>query len=223
MKDSLPKVIYVMGPPGAGKGTQAKLLAEELDYHQFSTGSAFRDLAAQDTDLGRQVKEIIDSGYLMPPEKAAEVVMKAVEDHLSKGQGLIFDGTPRTKKEAAMVGSFFVDKKYGDPLPIFLTVDKDEMMARNAKRRYCVVMEGADFPVVTLEDEKRCSAMGGEVGRRADDDPEKFATRWSEFIELTLPVVKNYRARGILQEVNGMKTVEEVHEAVMGVISEVRR
>lgn len=144
---ALPKVIYIMGPPGAGKGTQAKLLADKIGYHQFSTGSAFRNVAAQNTGLGRRVKEIIDNGYLAPPEMAAEIVTTAVQEHLECGQELIFDGTPRTVREAQIVDDFFTERGLGDPLPILLTVDKDEMMQRNAKRLFCMIAKGDDFPV----------------------------------------------------------------------------
>ena len=122
----LPKVIYVMGPPGAGKGTQAQLLAEKIAYKRFSTGDAFREAARQDTPFGRKVKETIENGFLMPPESAAEVVINAIQKHIEAGDGLIFDGTPRTVKEAAMVDEFFDEAGYGKPLAIYLKVDREE-------------------------------------------------------------------------------------------------
>ncbi len=218
MKASLPKVIYIMGPPGAGKGTQAALLAERIGYVQFSTGNAFRQVAAQDTERGRRVKEIIDNGYLTPPEMAAEIVKTAVQKHLARGEGLVFDGTPRTVEEGEIVDDYFVENDYGEPLVILLKVDQEEMMERNAKRVFCLEAEGGDFPVFTPADEERCRKSRGEIGRRPDDDPGKFATRWDEFMNQTYPVVEKYRRQGILREVDGMGTIQEVHEQVMGVI-----
>lgn len=223
MKDSLARVIYIMGPPGAGKGTQAARLAKKIGYVQFSTGNAFREVAGQDTELGREVKEKIDNGYLAPPEMAAKIVMTAVEKYLERGEGLVFDGTPRTEEEGEIVDKFFVDRGYGNPLPILLRVDREEMAKRNAKRQFCLKVKGGDFPVFTPADEERCRKSRGKVGRRPDDDPGKFATRWQEFMTRTYPVAEKYRRQGILREVDGMLTISEVHGQVMKVIEGFKR
>ena len=214
---SLPKVIYVMGPPGAGKGTQAEKLAHQIGYSRFSTGDAFRAAARQDTPFGRKVKETIDMGYLMPPEAAAEIVINAIRQHIEEGQGLIFDGTPRTAAEAAMVDEFFEQAGYGKPLAIYLKVDRDEMIRRNSQRKFCLGIAG-DFPVITDEDREKCRKLGGKVDTRPDDAPEKFATRWDEFMNQTYPVAERYLKEGIAKEVDGMPSVPEVHQAVMEVI-----
>lgn len=217
----LPKVIYVMGPPGAGKGTQAEMLAKELGYVQFSTGDAFRRMREQDTPLGRRVKEIYDKGILQPPELAAQVVIEAVKKHVESGQGLVFDGTPRTMKESEMVDQYFAEHGLGRPLAIHLKIDRDEMMQRILKRRFCLGTT-QNFPVVTKEDEQRCEAMGGTVGKRVDDKPEELATRWEEHMRQTNPVVEKYRAEGIVHETDGLKSIEEVHRAIMEIIEKIR-
>lgn len=221
----LPNVIYVMGPPGAGKGSQARLLAEKLGFRQFSTGNAFRTVAASDTDLGRRVKERIDNGYLAPPEMAAEIVIHAVRDSLQKNEGLVFDGTPRTGTEAALVDRFFVEHGYGQPLAMLIVVERTEVERRNSQRQFCFGLQGTeeDFPVYTMNDRRRCEALGGHVERRPDDDPAKFATRWDEFQKQTWPVIEHYRQVGILREVDGMGTIQEVHERVMNVVQSIIR
>jgi adenylate kinase len=218
---ALAKVIYVMGPPGAGKGTQAELLAQKIGYRRFSTGDAFRQAARQETPFGRKVKETIDNGFLMPPESAAQIVIAAIEQHIQAGHGLIFDGTPRTIKEAALVDDFFKKAGYGQPLAIYLKVDRDEMIRRNSQRKFCLGIAG-DFPVLTDDDASRCEKLGGHVGTRPDDEPAKFATRWNEFMEQTFPVVERYLAEGIAREVDGMPSVPEVHEKVMELVSKLR-
>ena len=219
----LPKVIYVMGPPGAGKGTQAEKLAQELGYHRFSTGDAFRAITRQDTPLGHKVKDLIDNGFLCPPELAAEVVIDAIKNNVKDGQGLIFDGTPRTVKEAQIVDEFFEKNRYGKPLAIRLVVEKEDMIARNSKRRFCLDIDG-DFPVNTPEDEERCKSRGGRVGMRPDDeDRKKLETRWSQFEENTLPVIERYKSEGILHEVDGTQSIEKTHQDVMGIIEEIRK
>lgn len=218
---SLPKVIYVMGPPGAGKGTQAEKLTQEIGYHRFSTGDAFRTISRQDTELGRKVKETIDNGILCPPELAAKVVIEAIKTHIKSAKGLVFDGTPRTVREAELVDQFFSDNGYGRPLAIYLAVDQEEMIARNSKRKFCMDIPG-DFPVITEADVKRCEELGGRVGTRPDDAPEVFSTRWTQFMENTWPVIEKYRSEGILQEVDGRHPMEDVHDAVMAVVNKVR-
>lgn len=215
----LPKVIYVMGPPGAGKGTQAEMLAQKIGYVRFSTGDAFREVSRQDTELGRRVKETIDNGYLAPPEMAAEIVMAAVRKHIESGDGLIFDGTPRTVEEGKIVDDFFVQQDYGLPLVIYLKVDQEEMIRRNSQRKFCLGISG-DFPVTTEHDAERCVELKGHVGTRPDDDPAKFATRWNEFMSRTYPVIEKYQTQGIVYEIDGMKSIEATHAQVMGVVNQ---
>ena len=216
--DGLPKVVYIMGPPGGGKGTQAEMLAKKIGYSRFSTGDAFREVSRQDSELGRKVKNTIDQGILAPPEMAAEIVIEAVKKYVEVGQGVIFDGTPRTVKESVMVDDFFEQAGYGRPLVLYLDINKAEMIERNSTRRFCLGISG-DFPVVNDEDRERCEKLGGKVGVRPDDEPEKFETRWSEFMNQTYPVVEKYRKQGIVYEVDGMLSIPAVYEQIMGVIT----
>lgn len=206
-----------MGPPGAGKGTQAELLAQKIGYHRFSTGGALREMARQDTELGRKVKRTIENGFFAPPELAAEIVINAVEQYVLKQRGLVFDGTPRTEREAELVDAYFENKQYGRPLAILLDASKEDMIERNRKRRFCLNIKN-DFPVVTEQDEKRCKTLGGVVGARPDDELEKQNTRWSEFTTLAMPVIEKYKKEGILQIVDGRPSVEAVHQSVTELI-----
>lgn len=210
-----------MGPPGAGKGTQAELLAQELDYYRFSTGDAFRAITRENTPLGRKVKDLIDNGLFCPPELAAEVVIGAVKKYVKNGKGLVFDGTPRTIKESEIVDQFFTEHDYGRPLAIRLVVNKKDMIERNSKRKFCLDIEG-DFPVLTSEDSQRCEALGGRVGIRPDDEPEKFEVRWNEFMTKAMPVIDKYMKEGILHEVDGKKSIPDVHAQVMELIHKLR-
>ncbi len=212
----LSKVIYVMGSPGAGKGTQAELLAQKIKYQRFSTGDAFRTISRQDTDLGRKVKSLIDNGILAPPALAAEIVIAAISDRLSQGHGLIFDGTPRTVEEAAVVDQFFVDHGYGKPLVFYLKVDREEMIRRNSKRQFCLDIVG-DFPVLNEADRQRCLELGGRVGTRPDDEPAKMQTRWDEFMTRTYPVIKKYQETDVadLYEIDGFQSIADVHAEIM--------
>ncbi len=222
MTPALPKVIYIMGPPGAGKGTQAKLLAGKLSYIQFSTGDAFREVSRQKTALGQRVKATIDNGFLAPPDMAAEIVIQAVAQHLQSGRGVIFDGTPRTVAEAAIVDEYFSEQGLGQPLVIYLKVDRQEMIERNSKRNYCLGITG-DFPVVTNEDRERCKAQGGTIGRRPDDDQNKMSTRWDQFMKHTFPVINSYQQHNMVHEIDGLSSVDEVQSSIMSIIDLYKR
>lgn len=215
----LPKIIYVMGMPGAGKGTQAEMLAHDIGYHQFSTGNAFRQIALEDSDLGRQVKETIDNGFLTTPPMAAKVVIAAVEEFIQKGEYLVFDGTPRTLEEMEIINVHFNEKGYGKPLIIYLEVDKDTMIERNSNRRLCLGVD-TEFPVTTQSDREKCVEMGGNVGMRPDDEKEKFITRYNQFMELTYPVIETYRSEhnGLFFVVDGLSEPYRVHATVMDII-----
>jgi adenylate kinase len=207
-----------MGPPGAGKGTQAARVVAAFGYTQFSTGDAFRSMAREDSDLGRRVKDIIDNGYLAPPEMAAEVVIAAVKKLLPASKGLVFDGTPRTLVEAKMVDAYFAQAGVGKPFVIYIKVEREDMEQRNSQRRYCLGISG-DFAVVTPEDEKMCAEKGGHIGRRPDDEPEKFATRWNQFMELTYPVIEYYQEQGLIHEINGRQSMDEVAADIQALLA----
>lgn len=217
MKD-LSKVIYVMGAPGAGKGTQADLLAKAIGYDRFSTGAAFREISQQDTPLGREVKELIDNGRLAPPPLAAKIVIKAVEQHFMAGRGIVFDGTPRTVEEATTVDAFFKAHQYSEPLVILLKIDEQEMRSRTSKRLFCLDIPN-DFPVITDQDKQRCQELGGRVGVRPDDEEKKLAIRWDVFNKRTMPAIALYRRQGALQEIDGVGSIAEVHHRVMHIIN----
>lgn len=214
---TFPKVIYVMGPPGAGKGTQADLLAHEVGYIRFSTGGAFRDVAHRDTELGRTVKNLMENGLLCPPEVAAEVVTTAVQKHLAGGHGIVFDGTPRTVKEAELVDEFFEKENYGKPLAVVLNISRDEMIRRNSKRIFCLDVAN-DFPILTEADKERCEELDGVAGRRVDDEPSKLAIRWDEFMKHTNPVIQRYLTTDIGHDINGEQPVQAVFSDILELI-----
>lgn len=210
-----------MGMPGAGKGTQAEMLSHDIQYYQFSTGNAFRQIAMQDSELGRNVKHIIESGLLTPPEMATEVVLSSIKDIIAQGRGIVFDGTPRTLPEAESINSRFLQEGYGIPLVIYLKVNKETMIERNSKRRLCINAEN-EFPVTTHVDEERCKELGGTVGTRPDDEKEKFTTRYNQFMELTYPAIMSHKDRHpeLFFEVDGLLEAHQVHALVMDIIKQ---
>ena len=208
-----------MGMPGSGKGTQAQMLARDIEYKQFSTGNAFRQIALEDSDFGREVKRVMESGLLTSPAMATEVVIGATKELVENGEGIVFDGTPRTLEEAKSINEKFIEQGYGVPLVIYLEVDKNTMIERNSKRRLCLNID-TEFPVTSEKDEERCASLGGKVGTRPDDEKEKFTTRYNQFMELTYPAIALQKELHpeLYFTVDGMDVPHRVHASVMDVI-----
>lgn len=181
------KTFAMMGYPGAGKGTQAKLLSEEFSFKIFSTGSEYREMAKEDTVVGRKVKKIIDAGDLTPHWLAAHLFQRAVL-RLGHEEGIIFEGVARKESEAKL----------------FHTV------MEWLERPYKVIFLNASEEVATKRLLKR-----GEIENRADDDREKIKVRFGEFNKHTAPAVEYFRTLGNIIDINSEQTPEEVHKEIM--------
>ena len=216
-------LIYLVGPPGAGKGTHAQLLQRDAGYVWLSTGNAMRSVARdEDSELGRRIRDLIDQGRLAPPDVAVQVITEEAAPQIDAGSRLVLDGSPRTVEEADRLDEFFEEHGYSSRMLLYLSISRDEMIRRNSRRKFCLeVPQG--FPVETDEDVERCRQQGGRVGTRPDDRPEKLATRWDEFLQQTYPVVERYRRKGSLREVDGHRTIDQVHAEVMESIRDGRR
>jgi len=187
--------IVLLGPPGAGKGTQAKLLAERTGLLHLSTGDVLRDEVARGTPLGRQAKEYMDRGALVPDR----LVIDMVRGRIAKGTGFILDGFPRTVAQAeALDGITPID------LVVDISLGREEVVRRLSARRVCrgcgkihnLAFEPPEDPTV-------CSACGGTLFQRDDDREEVIKNRFDVYTEATAPLVGFYRKRGILRQVDG--------------------
>ncbi len=187
--------IVLLGPPGAGKGTQAKLLAEKTGLLHLSTGDVLRDEVTRGTPLGRKAKEYMDRGDLVPDR----LVIDMVRGRIASGGGFILDGFPRTVPQAeALAATTPVD------LAINITLARDEVVRRLSARRVCRSCGKIhnllfDRP----EDPSVCSPCGGELFQRDDDRAEVIENRYDVYTAATAPLVDFYRRRGVLREVDG--------------------
>ncbi len=190
------KNIILLGPPGAGKGTQASRLVETRGMVQLSTGDMLRAAKTSGTDLGRRVAEIMDKGQLVTDE----IVIGLIEEKLTQGApgGFIFDGFPRTLKQADALGALLDRKGQTLDAVIELVVDDEALVAR----------------IETRAEEAR--AAGQPV--RADDNAQVFADRLREYYKKTAPLLGYYYAKGDLQQVDGMAAVEAVAAAIAKVL-----
>ena len=211
--------IILLGPPGAGKGTQAERLVAERGMVQLSTGDMLRAKRKVDSPLGREVAAIMDSGALV----SDEIVSKLIDDKLSEmsaDQGVIFDGYPRTAAQADELDTILAGRGRKLDRVIELEVDEDKLVERIVGRYTCAVC-GAGYhdrfkkPKVP----GTCDVCGShEFKRRPDDNEETVRTRMAEYRAKTAPIIPIYKARGILSPVDGMADIEHVAQAIAKIL-----
>ena len=211
--------IILLGPPGAGKGTQASSLESRHGMLQLSTGDMLRETRKADTELGRQVADVMDSGALVSDEIVSAMIDAKLAE-MPETTGAIFDGYPRTEAQALSLDEILA--KHGRTLDhvIELEVNEDALVDRITGRYTCAKC-GAGYhdrhklPAV----EGVCDKCGStEFKRRADDNEETVRTRMQEYRAKTAPILPIYEARGIVSRVDGMASIEEVTAALDGIL-----
>lgn len=215
---ALNRALIFLGPPGAGKGTQAKLAARECGLPHLSTGDMFREAVGRGTPLGKKVQPILASGELVPDD----LVMGMVEERLSQpdcAHGFIFDGFPRTLPQAEQLDTLLEKKGFGKPLVIDFCVSPDKLLRRLAGRWTCTV--GGEIynefdapPKISGV----CDRDGGKLVQRPDDRADVVKERLAAYERQTRPLADYYRRRGVLEIVDAAKSVEEVSRALNAIL-----
>lgn len=199
--------IIFLGPPGAGKGTQAQILCQRLGIPQVSTGDMLRAAIAAGTEMGRKAKEYMDQGQLVPDE----VVIGIVKDRLADPdcqKGYILDGFPRTVEQAKALSTFAkID------VAINLDVPDDVLVKRLSGRRVCPLC-GAPYHVDRLNGETVCRADGTPLIQRDDDKAETVLNRLAVYHQKTAPLIDHYREAGLLKNIGGGLSLEEISEEI---------
>ena len=211
--------LMLLGPPGAGKGTQAKRLEEHYDIVQLSTGDMLRAEVASGSDLGTQVKEIMDSGELVSDELIISMISLRMEHSDCKG-GYILDGFPRTITQADALDKMLAEKDFAIDHVIEIKVDDEEMVERIVGRHACSTCgEVYHDSFKKLDVDGVCNSCGGnELIRRTDDNAETVRLRLSAYHEQTEPIVSYYGEKGILRSIDGMLAIDEVTKQMKSVI-----
>ncbi len=210
--------IILLGPPGAGKGTQAARLVEDRGMVQLSTGDMLRAAVKAGTDVGRMAEGIMKAGKLFPDELMAEI-LGAHLDSIPLSTGIIFDGYPRTARQAELLEGLLATRHRRLDHVIELEVDEEALVDRITGRFSCAKC-GAGYhdrhhmPKV----DGVCDVCGAsEFKRRPDDNEETVRTRMGEYRAKTAPILPIYAARGLVRPVDGMATMDHVEQAI-GVI-----
>jgi adenylate kinase len=202
--------VIFLGPPGAGKGTQAREVARVYGVPHLSTGDMFRDHIARGTELGRRAKPIMDAGQLVPDEIVLDMVAERIARPDCAG-GFIFDGFPRTLGQAEQLGKILERTKFGRPVVLHLKVDPEELVRRIGSRRACASCGTIyNLTVHPPRQKGKCDKCGGTLVQRADDREEVVRERLAVYTRQTEPLVGYYTRRGELIEVNGTRDVEAV-------------
>jgi adenylate kinase len=212
--EELNRAVIFLGPPGAGKGTQAKQLAAKFMVPHLSTGDMLRENIAQGTPLGARAKPIMERGELVPDSLVLKMVAERIE-RPDCWHGFVFDGFPRTVAQAQYLGELLKQHGFRRPLVIHLMVDTALILRRITGRRVCKV--GGE--IYNLYDrppqvEGRCDNDGGELLQRPDDREEIVAPRLHAYEKQTSPLVAYYKRLGLLHDVDASKSVDDVKQQI---------
>lgn len=210
--------IIFMGPPGAGKGTQAERVVAFYQIPHISTGDAFRAAMKQGTPLGLEAKRFVDQGLLVPDEITIGIVRERLQEEDCKS-GFLLDGFPRTISQAEALDGIVHAMNRKIDCCIDLLVDRNLLLARLTGRRICKSC-GATYHVMfnPPAQEGACDKCGGELYQRSDDTVEKVGTRLDEYLNKTAPLLDYYRTKGNLRQVNGDQDIDAVTADIHSVL-----
>ncbi len=178
-------IVILLGPPGAGKGTQAKIICKSQKLFHFSTGDILRNEVKQKSNIGRKIESIINAGKLVSDEIILDIVEKIVTEEYSKNNGILFDGFPRNLQQANGFDQLLSEKEKKIDLVLHLVINKDEIIKRIQKR----------------QDEEN----------RDDDNNEVLRSRIDVYTKETTPLIDLYKKKNILKTIDGMKSIEDVN------------
>jgi adenylate kinase len=211
--------LILFGPPGAGKGTQAKYLIEKYSIPQISTGDILRENRKNGTELGKKAEKFMEAGELVP----ADIINQMVEDRLSKSDcqsGFILDGYPRNDAQAKYLDGILQRAGKSIKAVISLVVPDDELIKRLSGRRICKNC-GASYHVMFNPPKKEgvCDSCGGELYTRSDDQELTVKNRLRVYHEQTSSVIEFYRNKGVLLEIDGTGAVDSVKNRILEVLN----
>ena len=207
--------IILLGPPGAGKGTQAAGIVDKYKIPHISTGDIFRKNIKEGTDLGKKAKEYMDQGLLVPDELTVGLVTDRITQDDCKN-GFMLDGFPRNVSQAEQLDTFLKENNIELSNVINIEVDKSILVSRAVGRRICKSC-GATYHVEfnAPKNEGICNVCQGELYQRADDNEETVSKRIQVYLDETKPLVDYYSSQGIIANINGQQSIEKVFEDIV--------
>ena len=219
---ALAQRLVLVGPPGAGKGTQAQFLRDRLGIPHISSGGLFRQSLDGNTPLGQKVAEYLKRGELVPDEVTIDVILNHVLS-FNSDDGFILDGFPRNPAQARALEDALRIRSRGLDKVVHIEVDEAELVRRLSGRYSCCRCQAphnVDPAQSRSGQQLSCSQCGGNLYQRDDDRPEAVQTRIEVYRNQTLPILDFYRQRGLLVEVAGADSVESVNQKVLAALDQ---
>jgi adenylate kinase len=216
--------LILLGPPGSGKGTQGERLQEDFRLPYYATGDILRAAVKDGTEVGKQAKEYMDRGDLVPDEVIIGVIAERLQED-EAADGFILDGFPRTVPQAEALDQKMSELRREITAVLLIDVPEEEVLRRLGGRRTCEENPGHIYHVDFDPPEKEgvCDLDGAKLIVRDDDQPEVIKNRLGQYHEKTEPLVDYYDERGILNRVDGKRSPDEVEERIHGIIATLRR
>jgi adenylate kinase len=214
--------LVLLGPPGAGKGTQAERLAEDFGLRYIATGNILRDAVRDETELGRKAREYMNRGDLVPDDLIIAMIKETLEEPDAE-RGFILDGFPRTQGQAEALDEELRHLGRHLSAALVFEVPEEEVIRRLSGRRVCVKGQHnfhVDFDPPKHPD--RCDVDGSRLVVRDDDKPEVVLHRLGQYREKTAPLIGYYDDQGILQRVDASRPADEVHDQIRALIASLR-
>ena len=210
--------IVMLGAPGAGKGTQAKMISEKYNVPHISTGDIFRANIKNGTELGKKAKQYMDQGALVPDELTCDLVMDRIQQDDCKN-GFVLDGFPRTIPQAEALDAALGKINEKMDYAIDVDVPDENIVNRMSGRRACLNC-GATYHLISIPPkvEGICDRCGSEIVLREDDKPETVQKRLKVYHEQTQPLIDYYKNQGILKSVDGTQPMDEVFKAIVTIL-----
>lgn len=207
--------LILLGPPGAGKGTQASAIVKEYNIPHISTGDIFRSNIKEGTELGRKAKEYIDKGLLVPDEVVISIVKDRLAEEDCKG-GFLLDGFPRTLEQGEALDTTLDEMNISLDKVVNIEVELKDLVGRAVGRRICRDC-GATYHVEfnPPKNEGKCDVCSGELYQRDDDTEETVKKRFSVYQEQTKPLIDYYSKKGLILNVDGSKGIEEISKSIL--------
>ncbi|WP_457548741.1 adenylate kinase [Archaeoglobus sp.] len=215
--------IILLGPPGGGKGTQAKKIVEKYGVPHIATGDILREAVAKGTELGKKAKEYMDRGELVPDE----IVIGIVRERLKQPdceKGFLLDGFPRTIKQAEALDEMLKELGKSIDVVIYIDVPEEEVVKRITYRRTCRNC-GAVYHLIYAppKEDNKCDKCGGELYQRDDDKEEVVRQRFKVYMENTAPLIEYYEKKGLLYRVDGTKSIDEVFAQIDEILQKIAK
>jgi adenylate kinase len=212
--------LILLGPPGAGKGTQASRLTEDFGLPYIGTGDLLREHKENETDLGLQAKEHMDSGGLVPDDLVIAMILEKIEDE--GDDGFLLDGFPRTVPQADALSEELEKRGRRLMAALLIQAPDETVIGRLSGRRQC--SEGHLYHVEfdPPKHEGKCDQCGKPLKQRSDDEPDKVAKRLKTYHEKTEPLIEYYEERGLLRRFDGTRDKVEVHDHIRATLATLR-